>query len=49
MPETIPALTVYFDGACPLCRREIAHYRSRDRAARIAFLDIAADRDRRCT
>jgi predicted DCC family thiol-disulfide oxidoreductase YuxK len=43
MPDAIPALTVFFDGACPLCRREIAHYRQRDRAGRIAFVDIVAD------
>jgi predicted DCC family thiol-disulfide oxidoreductase YuxK len=43
MPHAIPALTVFFDGACPLCRREIAHYRQRDRAGRIAFVDIVAD------
>jgi predicted DCC family thiol-disulfide oxidoreductase YuxK len=43
MDASSPALTVFFDGACPLCRREIAHYRARDRAARIAFVDIAAD------
>ena len=43
MSACSPVLTVFFDGACPLCRREIAHYRRRDRAARIAFVDIAAD------
>jgi predicted DCC family thiol-disulfide oxidoreductase YuxK len=43
MSACSPALTVFFDGACPLCRREIAHYSRRDRASRIAFVDIAAD------
>lgn len=43
MQNPSPALTVFFDGACPLCRREIAHYRRRDRTARVAFVDIAAD------
>lgn len=36
-------ITVFFDGACPLCRREIAHYRRRDLAGRLTFLDIAED------
>ena len=43
MRDLTPALTVFFDGACPLCRREIDHYRRRDREGRIAFVDVAAD------
>ncbi len=35
-------LQVYFDGDCPLCRREIALLRRLDRRGRIAFEDIAA-------
>ena len=37
------ALTVYYDGACPLCRAEIGHYRGCDGAGRIAFVDVAPD------
>lgn len=37
-----PQLTVFFDGACPLCSREIAHYRRRDREGRLRLVDIAA-------
>ncbi len=35
-----PTLTVWFDGACPLCTREIAWMRQLDRAGRIAFIDV---------
>lgn len=37
-----PALTVWFDGACPLCAREIALMRRLDRKGAIDFIDIAA-------
>lgn len=36
---------VFFDGGCPLCRREIAHYRRLDALGRILWLDIHAERD----
>lgn len=32
---------VWFDGACPLCAREIALMRRLDRAAAIDFVDVA--------
>jgi predicted DCC family thiol-disulfide oxidoreductase YuxK len=34
--------TIYFDGACHLCSREIEHYRKIDTAGRLDFVDIAA-------
>ena len=37
------AVTVWYDGACPLCVREIALMRRLDRARRIAFVDVAPD------
>lgn len=37
-------LTAYFDGGCPLCSREIAHYRRIDRTGAIEWVDITADR-----
>lgn len=30
---------VFYDGACPLCRREMAHYRRLDRAERLRWVD----------
>jgi predicted DCC family thiol-disulfide oxidoreductase YuxK len=42
-PEmTSPAFEVFFDGACPLCRREILFLRRLDRRRAIRFTDIAA-------
>lgn len=36
-------LTVWYDGACPLCTREIALMRRLDRAGRIDFVDVSED------
>jgi predicted DCC family thiol-disulfide oxidoreductase YuxK len=35
-----PAITVWFDSACPLCSREIRLMRALDWRKRIAFVDI---------
>ena len=42
-PDTIPKLTVWYDGGCPLCLREIALLRRMDRRGRIAFVDAASE------
>ncbi len=38
-----PPLTLFYDGLCPLCSREVAHYRRAAAGdAAIGFIDIAA-------
>lgn len=44
----IPRVKVWYDGACPLCLREIALMRRLDRRGRIAFIDVAAGADPAC-
>ncbi|MCP1675513.1 putative DCC family thiol-disulfide oxidoreductase YuxK [Natronocella acetinitrilica] len=34
---------VFYDGGCPICRREIAHYRRLDRNDAIDWRDIVAE------
>ncbi|MGA0024906.1 MAG: thiol-disulfide oxidoreductase DCC family protein [Burkholderiales bacterium] len=40
-PAPAPRMTVFYDGACPLCRREIALYQRLDRAQRVLWRDVA--------
>jgi predicted DCC family thiol-disulfide oxidoreductase YuxK len=35
--------TMFYDGGCPLCRKEVAHYIKLDKQQRIAWLDIHAN------
>lgn len=39
---------VWFDGACPLCQREIALMRRLDRRQNIDFVDVSDDADPSC-
>lgn len=42
-PDTAsPALTVLYDGACPLCRREIGLYRGLRPDTPVCFADVSA-------
>jgi predicted DCC family thiol-disulfide oxidoreductase YuxK len=41
-PASAFDVEVYYDGACPMCAREISMLRRLDRAGRIRFADIAA-------
>lgn len=34
---------MFYDGECPLCRREVSHYRRLDRARRIEWTDITRE------
>lgn len=40
MPDHV--LEVFYDGHCPLCAKEIAFLRRRDKRQRVRFTDIAA-------
>ncbi len=40
---SMTALTVWYDGGCPLCTREIALMRRLDRRGQIDFVDVASD------
>lgn len=35
--------TIFYDGACSICRRKMRWLQSKDKLARLTFIDIAAD------
>ena len=41
-PANPPDATVYYDGACPICTREMAQYRKAQGAERVAFVDVTS-------
>lgn len=45
MAQEPSCTTVYYDGACPVCSREIAHYRTRPGAERLDFVDVTTATD----
>lgn len=40
-PDTRPKPTLYYDGACPVCAREIALYRRQPGADGVEWVDVA--------
>ena len=44
-PLTPPECTVYFDGGCPLCAKEIATYQTWRGASQIAWIDASQCQD----
>ena len=46
--EAPDRLRVWFDGACPLCRREIAFMKRLDRRGAIEFVNIGSLADAQC-
>ncbi|MEM1051767.1 MAG: DUF393 domain-containing protein [Pseudomonadota bacterium] len=44
----LPRVKVWFDGACPLCIREIALMRRLDRGGAIEFVDVSGEGDPGC-
>lgn len=47
-PTSDSRVTVWFDGACPLCQREISLMRKLDRKDAIHFIDVAENGDPNC-
>lgn len=39
---TTKKLTIFYDGSCSVCSREMAYYRARDQGEALEFIDITA-------
>ncbi len=44
MPENLPKLTLFYDGACPLCQAEILFLSGRNHANLLEFIDINSEK-----
>lgn len=44
MPTNLPKLTLFFDGACPLCQAEILFLSGRNQANLLEFIDINSEK-----
>lgn len=44
MAENLAKLTLYYDGACPLCQAEILFLSGRNQAGLLDFIDINSER-----
>jgi predicted DCC family thiol-disulfide oxidoreductase YuxK len=45
MTNAPPTCTVYYDGGCPVCSREIDFYRTRTADGTVNYVDVAATAD----
>jgi predicted DCC family thiol-disulfide oxidoreductase YuxK len=43
--QTSTMATMFYDGACPLCQREVAHYQKLDQQNNINWVDISTSTD----
>ncbi len=44
MPVSKQTITVFYDGACPLCAWEIKQYAAQDAGQNLNFVDVSGDR-----
>lgn len=42
-PASAPLTTIYYDGSCPLCTKEISYYQGSGGKDRLAFVDVSGE------